>query len=163
MGNLHTYTTYIPGVIGKITSLHGEYYQTYWQMGINFEAQVATELAEFLTRFDASHDGLWLAMHEKEIVGSAIIDGREAETQGARLRWVIVAPDHHGQGHGHRLMQAAMDFCAAKGFKRIYLTTFAGLDAARHLYEKWGFRLLQETEGNMWGKNTYEQVFEKDG
>jgi len=29
-------------------------------------------------------------------------------------------------------------------FKRLYLSTFAGLDPARHLYEKFGFVLGEE-------------------
>ncbi|TFH40975.1 MAG: GNAT family N-acetyltransferase [Chrysiogenales bacterium] len=45
-----------------------------------------------------------------------------------------------------RLIRAAMDLYRQAHFKRIYLTTFAGLDAARHLYEREGFRLKVEQE-----------------
>ena len=39
-------------------------------------------------------------------------------------------------------------------------TTFAGLDAARHLYERAGFVLCQESEGDHWGRTVMEQTFE---
>jgi hypothetical protein len=59
-------------------------------------------------------------------------------------------------------MQEAMSFCEQKRFKRVYLTTFAGLNAARHLYEKFGFRLCHEEDGShLTGKSSLvEQVFE---
>jgi GNAT superfamily N-acetyltransferase len=57
-------------------------------------------------------------------------------------------------------MSAAMDFCRQARFSRIYLTTFAGLDAARHLYEREGFRVIAEQEGAHWGKTVREQTFE---
>ncbi len=44
--------------------------------------------------------------------------------------------------------------------QQVYLSTFAGLDSARHLYEKCGFKLLEENEGNTWGVRVREQVFE---
>ncbi len=155
-------TGYIPGIIGRIAELHGTYYDTYWQMGVQFEAKVAAGLADFLCRFDPSRDGLWVARKEKEIVGAIAIDGIDADAKGARLRWFIIAPEFHGLGVGNQLLREALDFCRRAGFRKVYLTTFAGLDAARHLYEKKGFRLVEEEEGNMWGKTVVEQVFELD-
>ena len=48
------------------------------------------------------------------------------------------------------------------GFQRVYLTTFAGLNAARHLYEHYGFRLCGEEDGrHLTGSAALtEQVFE---
>ncbi len=48
---------YIPGAIGKITELHATYYSTYWNFGLYFEAKVAAEMAQFLSRFDETRDG----------------------------------------------------------------------------------------------------------
>jgi hypothetical protein len=42
----------------------------------------------------------------------------------------------------------------------VYLTTFVGLDPARHLYEKWGLILCEETEDNTWGVTVKEQFFQ---
>jgi GNAT superfamily N-acetyltransferase len=153
-------TGYTPGAIGRVTELHGTYYAKHWGLGLYFEAKVATELAAFLSRFDHAHDGAWIAHANGEIVGSIFIDGSDAE--GARLRWFIIAEAYQGRGLGNRLMEEAVSFCKSKGFSRVYLTTFAGLDAARHLYEKFGFRLCAEEDGShLTGKSSLiEQRFE---
>jgi hypothetical protein len=57
-------------------------------------------------------------------------------------------------------MRAGVSFCQDKKFTRVYLWTFEGLDAARHLYEKYGFKLVEEYEGTQWGTTVVEQKFE---
>ena len=52
-------------------------------------------------------------------------------------------------------------FCRLKRYDLVYLWTFKGLDTARHLYEKNGFRLAQEKAGNQWGTTVVEQKFMK--
>jgi GNAT superfamily N-acetyltransferase len=154
---LHGHT---PGVIGEITALHATYYHEHWNFDLYFEAKVASELSAFLTRFDPAHDGFWVATADGGVVGAIAVEGGGAGTEGARLRWFIVAPEYHGGGLGNRLMQEALGFCARTGFRRVYLTTFAGLDAARHLYEKNGFTLIAEQEDSTWGTPVIEQTFE---
>jgi GNAT superfamily N-acetyltransferase len=160
--NTYQISGYEPGAIGRITELHGTYYHEHWDLGLYFEAKVASELAAFLSRFDPSRDGIWIAKVGGEMVGAIVIDGIDAAGEGARLRWFILAPEYQGKGIGNRLMQEAMTFCRKAGFKRVYLTTFAGLDAARHLYEKFGFRLCREEDGShLTGKSSLvEQVLE---
>lgn len=157
---INSISEYMPGLLGRITELHARYYHQHWGFDLFFETKVATELADFLHHFDASQDGLWVAMTDDRIVGSVAICGRDAGTLGARLRWLIVAPEYQGRGFGNRLMREAVDFCRCGPFRRIYLTTFAGLDAARHLYEKEGFRVVVEQEDAHWGKTVREQTFE---
>ena len=155
-------TGYYPGAIGAITQLHGMYYHQNWDLGLYFEAKIATELSEFLNRFDPARDGFWLARDGEKFVGAIVIDGKDAEGEGARLRWFILDPAYQGQGVGNLLIEEAMSFCRRVGFRRVYLTTFAGLKAARHLYEKHGFRLSHEEDGShLTGKSSLvEQVFE---
>jgi GNAT superfamily N-acetyltransferase len=140
-------TGYVPGAIGRITELHGTYYHQNWGLGLYFEAKVASDLASFMTRIDPARDGIWLAKSEEQIVGGIVIDGIHAEGEGAKLRYFIIDPAYQGRGIGNRLMDAAMSFCKQVGFKRVYLTTFSGLTSARHLYEKYGFRLTYEKDG----------------
>jgi hypothetical protein len=61
---------------------------------------------------------------------------------------------------GNLLIDLGIDFCKKQGYRRAYLWTFKGLDAARHLYEKSGFRLAEEYSGTQWGKKVHEQRFE---
>jgi len=160
MKNVEIHKGYIPGAIGKIVELHGTYYAQHWGFGLFFEAKVATGLSDFLSRYDESHDGFWVAVDGQRVVGSITIDGIEAATKGAHLRWFILDPEYQGKGVGNQLMGEAMRFCEEKNFQRVHLSTFAGLNSARYLYEKWGFQLEEEKEGDTWGVRVREQEFE---
>ena len=151
---------YVPGAIGRVAELHGKYYHEHWDFDLFFESKVATELSEFLCRFNQAQDGFWVATVEEKMVGSIAIDGIHFDSKGAHLRWFIVAPENQGEGIGKILLEEAIQFCRRKRFNQIYLWTFAGLDGARHLYEKFGFKLCEQREGNQWGKRMTEQMFE---
>ncbi len=64
-----------------------------------------------------------------------------------------------GAGIGNALLTAALSFADASGFDRVELWTFAGLDAARRLYEGAGFALVDEQPGRRWGGEVLEQHF----
>jgi GNAT superfamily N-acetyltransferase len=151
---------YVPGAIGRITELHATYYKQHWDFGLFFESKVATELSEFLNRLNPVHDGFCLARIAEKIVGGVAIDGSEAQTSGARLRWFIVEPEYQGRGVGQRLLEEAIAFCRKATIRRVYLHSFAGLDAARHVYEKFGFVLREEKQDRTWGRVVTEQTFE---
>lgn len=152
---------YAIGCIGRITELHANFYSKLVDFGLPFEAKVARELSQFCEGFDAARDGLWLATVDGVAHGSIAIDGSYADSDGAHLRWFITSDDLRGQGMGSQLITQALDFCNAKSYKRVYLDTFAGLDAARHLYEKHGFQLVHEQVGLTWGGEVREQRFER--
>ncbi len=151
---------YIPGSIGRVAELHGTYYHEHWGFGLPFEAKVATELAEFLGRYDEARDGFWTASLAGRLEGSIAIDGIHVESDGAHLRWFIVSDALRGRGIGNRLIDTAVEFCRSRGCGRVYLWTFQGLDAARHLYEKAGFRLVTQYRGMQWHTEVDEQRFE---
>lgn len=157
--NAITIAGYVPGAIGRVAELHATYYTRAWDFGLYFEAKVASELSEFLRRFDPARDGFWTANRSGRVEGSIAIDGASGKTEGAHLRWFILSDALRGLGVGNRLMQHAMDFCRQREYSRIFLWTFQGLDSARHLYEKFGFRLAEEIEGEQWGKRVLEQRY----
>jgi GNAT superfamily N-acetyltransferase len=150
---------HVPGAIGRIVELHGRYYARAWRFGRYFEAQVASELGELLARFDASRDGFWIAAEGGEIAGGIAIDGSR-EPDAARLRFFIVDDLRRGAGLGERLMRTALEFCRSAGHGQVFLTTFAGLEAARKLYERHGFILTQERPNRTWGVEVTEQRFD---
>ncbi len=151
---------YIPGAIGRVAELHGSYYHEHWGFGLFFEAKVTTELVEFLRRYEEARDGFWIASLKGRVEGSITIDGLHAEDQGAHLRWFIMSDALRGRGVGNCLITTAIDFCRGKGYKRVFLWSFEGLSAARHLYEKVGFRLVEQRRGTQWGTAVNEQQFE---
>jgi GNAT superfamily N-acetyltransferase len=151
---------YKVGDIGRITLAHAAYYHTHWNLDASFETERAKELAEFIEGFNAKSDVLLVAEHEGKFVGAIAIDGKNNETEGARLRWFIVEENFHGKGIGQKLIQQALEFCREKNYKKVFLWTFAGLDPARALYERAGFRLVEATSKKLWGRTITDQKFE---
>jgi DNA-binding MarR family transcriptional regulator/GNAT superfamily N-acetyltransferase len=150
---------YRPGCIGDIASLHGRFYAANWGFGAYFEKKVATELAQFAGSLPAQGKALWLAVERDRVLASLAIDGHgSGEQDTAHLRWFIVDDSLRGTGIGRRMMASAMQFCDAH-YGDTYLWTFKGLDAARHLYESFGFQLAEEFEGDQWGTRVTEQRF----
>jgi len=151
---------YRPGSLAAVVRLHMDYYAPAWGFGLAFETKVAGEMAAFLARFDAARD-LFLCARDAagDIQGSVTIDAAEADSLGAHLRWYIVGAGGRGSGIGRQLLERAVAHCRARGYPSIYLTTFAGLDAARHLYESLGFRLIRELETDQWQGGVKEQHF----
>jgi GNAT superfamily N-acetyltransferase len=146
------------GVIGDIVGLHALYYAKHWQLGAVFEAKVATGLGAFLQSYDPNVSRLFTATSGGRLIGSLAIDGSNA--RGARLRWFILAEEACGRGIGKALMQNAMNFLHEKHCRFCYLTTFAGLEPARALYQRHGFRLAHEAPDATWGRLLLEQRFE---
>lgn len=150
-----------PGVIGDIVVAHGRYYARDWGFGAFFEAKVAGELAAFVGRYDPARDLLLAARRNEDFLGAVVVDGSDPELAPgqAHLRWFITTGAARGTGLGGRLMAEAMSFLARSGADGCYLTTFAGLHAARRLYERHGFVLTEETQADSWGVVVREQRF----
>ena len=153
---------YVPGCIGRITELHSIYYASTNMFGLAFEAKVARELGEFCSSYLPGRDGLWLA-RDPAIEGSVAIDGSKAQEDGAHLRWFITSDEVRGHGIGKQLLAEALAFSDRCGYRKVYLWTFAGLGAARHLYEASGFKLVHDSPGSQWGTVVREQRFERSG
>ncbi|MEM8642994.1 MAG: GNAT family N-acetyltransferase [Cyanobacteria bacterium P01_G01_bin.54] len=160
MSNHEIKTGYIPGSMGRVAELHGTYYHQHWGFGLFFEAKVATGLCEFLIRYDENRDGFWTVSVAGRVEGAIAIDGIEAESKGAYLRYFILSDVLRGKGIGKQLINLAIDFCRSRQYTRVYLWTFEGLNTARYLYEKMGFVLVEQGQGNQWGKPVNEQRFE---
>lgn len=153
-----------PGDLGDVVALHGRHYAEHWGFGAFFEAKVARELAEFAAR-RAPDDLCLIAADGEGLCGSLILDLHDPASQGrgAHLRWFIVAERARGTGLGGRLMAEATAHVDAREGGSAWLTTFAGLDAARRLYERHGFVLAAEAEGAAWGVTVREQEFRRGG
>ena len=73
-----------------------------------------------------------------------LIDG-DADT--CELRKMYFRPQLRGSGAGTALMQVCLDAARKHGFKRVYLETLTGMDAAKRLYRKSGFTSIPEALG----------------
>lgn len=60
------------------------------------------------------------------------------------IRLLTVDPDYAGKGIGEALTQCCIDHAVESGERIIALHTSEMMHAARHLYEKLGFKILKE-------------------
>jgi len=58
------------------------------------------------------------------------------------LRKMYFLPEMRGQGAGAAMMAVCLDAARGHGFKRCYLETLKGMDAAMKLYERSGFHKI---------------------
>ncbi|UUQ64517.1 bifunctional helix-turn-helix transcriptional regulator/GNAT family N-acetyltransferase [Pseudomonas fuscovaginae UPB0736] len=152
---------YRPGLIGRIVEMHAAFYFGHAGFGQFFESQVAAGVAEFAGRLNEPCNDVWVATQGDRIVGSVAIDGQDLGSNQAHLRWFILDEGCRGSGVGRRLLKEAIDFCDQQDFAAIQLWTFKGLDAARRLYESFGFELTHEEQGEQWGTVVTEQQFSR--
>ena len=153
---------FLPGSLGTVVMLHGNHYAKHWGFGTYFEAKVSQEIAEFASRL-SQDDLVLLATDEKGVAASLILDLNDpvSDQRGAHLRWFISADRCRGTGIGRTLMERAVSHAEQHSEGRMWLTTFAGLEPARHLYESFGFALFSEKEGRAWGTVVNEQEFRR--
>lgn len=156
---VEVYEGYRPGVIGSVAVLHASFYSKHYGFDAVFERKVATEMSEFMDRIDKPLNTTFSAYVGDELLGSVSLDGEDLGEGACHLRWFIVSPRAQGMGIGGLLIDKATAFVDDSAFDRTRLWTFKGLDAARHLYEKHGFTLANETPGKQWGTEVIEQEF----
>jgi putative acetyltransferase len=72
--------------------------------------------------------------------GVAPLEGGDAVT--CELRKMYFLPSLRGLGAGAAVMARCLEAARAFGFRRCYLETLCGMDAAMRLYERTGFRRI---------------------
>jgi len=149
-----------PGLVGWTVAAHGRHYAEHWGFGAVFEGIVAAGMGAFVQRLRPPGVQIFWAGDAQGFLGTVSVDADEAQEELSHLRWFFVDPRARGQGLGHRLIAEAVGATREAGLAGLYLDTFAGLDAARAVYEKAGFRLVAEQEDTTWGTRVTEQRFE---
>ncbi len=76
----------------------------------------------------------------------------KGSTKVARIRLLLVDPKARGLGVGARLVDECIRFARRAGYKKITLWTHSVLTAARHIYQKAGFRLMRTERHRSWGR-----------
>ena len=77
--------------------------------------------------------------------GVAPLEGGEPDV--CELRKMYFLPEARGIGAGSAMMLRCLDAARAHGFRRCYLETLTGMDAARALYLRLGVRVIDAPMG----------------
>lgn len=157
-GGVTIRTSINPGDVGYLIYLHGVLYAREYGLDGTFESGVAERLGKFAQDYDPRKDYFAVAELDGRIVGSIIINGLSDEL--AQLRFFLVHPDARGRGLGRELINRALAFCRAQGFKKVHLWTISELAVARHLYLEAGFVVTREEKHEIWGAMRTEQEYE---
>lgn len=150
----------VPGDIGQIVSGQARLYAKEYGWDWTFEAMVCDIAGQFIRDFQPTWERCWVAEREGQVVGSVFVVRQDAET--AKLRMLYVEPSARGLGLGSRLVNEALAFATAQGYRRMVLWTNDILVSARRIYEAVGFELIEQDQHHSFGKDLVGQVWARD-
>jgi putative acetyltransferase len=90
----------------------------------------------------------FVVAYEHRVIGGggiAPLDGGETET--CELRKMYFLPEARGLGLGRAILERCLAHARSLGYRRCYLETLTGMDAAQALYAKMGFVRIDGPRG----------------
>lgn len=149
-----------PGDLGWVVARHGALYAREYQWDERFEGFVAGIIAEYTRNYDPGMERCWIAEVNGENAGSVFVVKKSEDI--AKLRMLLVDPKARGMGIGKRLVQECLRFAQEKGYKKMTLWTNSCLLAARHIYQKVGFELVDSEPYHDFGQDLVGETWEID-
>jgi len=150
--------THQPGDMGWVVQRHGILYAEEYAWDEQFEALVAEIVVSFIRNYDPKRERCWIAEKDGDNVGSVFVVKQTDST--AKLRLLLVEPNARGLGIGSRLVNECIKFAQQVGYTKMTLWTNNILSAARHIYEKAGFRLVNEQPHKSFGQDLVAETWD---
>ncbi|HST27226.1 MAG TPA: GNAT family N-acetyltransferase [Rudaea sp.] len=82
-----------------------------------------------------------------KVCGGAGVAPLDGEAGTCELRKMYFLPELRGRGAGDALMRRCLEAARALGYRRCYLETLTGMDAAQKLYARHGFACIPAAMG----------------
>jgi len=147
----------VAGDLGWVVHRQAVLYAREYGWDASFETLLAQIVGRFGREYIPGRERCWVADRAGEVVGSVFVVQEDDST--AKLRMLYVEPSARGQGLARRLVNECLGFARQAGYTRMVLWTNDVLVAARHLYQKAGFTLLEQAPHRSFGHDLVGQVW----
>ncbi|MEU2041706.1 bifunctional helix-turn-helix transcriptional regulator/GNAT family N-acetyltransferase [Nocardia niwae] len=147
------------GDYGWVIQRHAELYANEYGWDATYEELIVRIVADYLASRDEQRERAWIAEFDGRPVGSVFCVRENDAT--ARLRLLLVEPTARGLGVGTALVAECLRFAASAGYHEIVLWTNDVLTAARRVYQRAGFELVDQSPHHSWGHDLVGQTWRR--
>jgi DNA-binding MarR family transcriptional regulator/GNAT superfamily N-acetyltransferase len=145
----------VSGDYGWVVHRHGALYWDEYRWDETFEGLVARIVSDYVEHRDPKREAAWIAEVDGQRMGCVFC--MKKEDRLAQLRILLVEPAARGMGIGTRLVDECITFARRAGYEQLMLWTNDVLVDARRIYERAGFRLIEEEAHHSFGHDLVGQ------
>lgn len=146
------------GDMGWIVHRQAVLYAEEYGWDIGYEGLIAGICSDFVLNFKPGGEYCWVAERDGAVIGSVFLVRKDDDA--AKLRLLYVEPSARGLGVGRRLVNECIAMARASGYRKLVLWTNDVLTAARKIYQRAGFVLVEEERHHSFGKDLVGQNWE---